>query len=78
MNSIEVNLRSKNNRDNIISTTKSNKNGFYEFKNVLPGDYEITANHPSFTFSKVSKYIRFFFFFFFIFINFFFFFFFKN
>ena len=54
MNSIEVNLRSKNNRDNIISTTKSNKNGFYEFKNVLPGDYEITANHPSFTFSKVN------------------------
>ncbi|XP_054167363.1 BOS complex subunit NOMO3-like [Oppia nitens] len=48
---ISTTLKAKLN-NNILKTTKTTSNGFYEFKEVLPGDYIIEATHPTLKLKK--------------------------
>ena len=48
---VSITLRAKSN-NNILKTTLTKNDGFYEFKEVLPGDYIIEATHHSWKFKK--------------------------
>ncbi|CAG2165017.1 unnamed protein product [Oppiella nova] len=48
---IAITLRAKRN-DNVLKTTLTTDDGYYEFKEVLPGEYAIDASHESLKLKK--------------------------
>ena len=48
---MSVTLKAKNN-NNVLKTTLTSEEGFYQFKEVLPGEYIIEGSHPTWKFKK--------------------------
>lgn len=40
--------------DEVIKETTSAEGGEYTFEKILPGEFEVTASHPTWTFEKVN------------------------
>ncbi|XP_072165899.1 BOS complex subunit NOMO3-like [Diadema setosum] len=49
-----ISLKSKENKDAPAIETRTKQGGVYSIPNVLPGDFVITASHPSWTFQQAS------------------------
>ena len=47
-------LAAKNGSTSLVTTTTSNSDGFYNFPNLLPGDYQFTVTAPGFTTKVLS------------------------
>ena len=47
-------IAAKNGGTSLVTTTTSNSDGFYNFPNLLPGDYQFTVTAPGFTTKVLS------------------------
>ncbi|XP_072275070.1 BOS complex subunit NOMO3-like [Pyxicephalus adspersus] len=54
---VQVSLR-KANSGAILQTTTTQQGGKYSFNKVLPGDYEIVASHPTWTFKEATTVVQ--------------------